>query len=198
MAAVVLCATVGLAAPPLATAQTPTGSTADPSYAMPTADTPQGVLVDSVSLVENARSWDGREVSFRGEAIGERMVRGLHAWIHLNDDVYMWKNIEEGAELGGYNSGQAIWASAESAARIVYFGDYAHEGDVVEATGRFNAACPEHGGDMDIHATRLAIVQVGHPVGHIANAPRAAVAFALVGVAGVLWRVRARRRKRRM
>jgi len=61
----------------------------------------------------------------------------------VNDDAYMWKNIEEGAVLGGYNSGHAVWISSDLAGRITHFGDFAHEGDVVEVTGVFNAACRE-------------------------------------------------------
>ena len=86
---------------------------------------------NSSKLVEEASTWNGRRVTFTGEAIGEHMVRGQKCWLHINDDNYMWKNIEEGAELGGYNSGQAIWVDASLAAKITYYGDYMHEGDIV-------------------------------------------------------------------
>ena len=70
----------------------------NPDFAFPGKDTPHGVEVNSASLVENASAWNGHVVTFKGEAIGEAMVRGKMAWIHLNDDAYMWKNIEEGAQ----------------------------------------------------------------------------------------------------
>jgi hypothetical protein len=126
----------------------------------------------SGALVEDARDWDGRTVIFTGEAIGEAMRRGRMAWIHVNDDAYMWKNIEEGATLGGYNSGQAVWIATELADRIRFFGDFKHEGDVIEVTGVFNAACSEHGGDMDIHATALRVVRPGHAVPHAVSPSR--------------------------
>lgn len=126
----------------------------------------------SGELVEDAREWDGKTVTFTGEAIGEAMRRGTMAWIHLNDDAYMWRNIEEGAALGGYNSGHAVWLAAELAAEIRFFGDFKHDGDVVEVTGAFNAACAEHGGDMDIHATTLRTVRPGHAVEHGVNRSR--------------------------
>ena len=162
----------------------------NPDFAFPGKDTPHGVEVNSASLVENASAWNGHVVTFKGEVIGEAMVRGKMAWIHLNDDAYMWKNIEEGAKLDGYNSGHAVWAPANLAMKIRFFGDFKHEGDVVKIVGTFNAACPQHGGDMDIHASTLQIVRVGHPVHHVINTPRAIIAGVLLVLALILYRFR--------
>lgn len=118
----------------------------------------------SAGLVEEPKEYDGTEVSFSGEAVGEAMKRGEMAWLHVNDDPYYLKNVEEGAQLGGYNSGMPIWLSAKLAEEVTHFGDYKHEGDIVEVTGTFNAACPQHGGDMDIHATKLTVLETGHDV----------------------------------
>jgi hypothetical protein len=159
-------------------------------FAFPTHETPEKTEVNSASLVENANLWNGRIIAFTGEAIGEAMVRGKMAWIHLNDDAYMWKNIEEGAQLGGYNSGHAVWIPADLAIKIRSFGDFKHEGDVVKIVGIFNAACPEHGGDMDIHASTLDIVRVGHPVHHVVNSARAIAAGGLLVLALSLYRLR--------
>ena len=162
----------------------------NPDFAVPTRETPKGKEVNSASLVENANAWDGHIIAFTGEAIGEAMARGKMAWIHLNDDAYMWKNIEEGAQLGGYNSGHAVWIPADLAIKIRFFGDFKHEGDVVKIAGRFHAACPQHGGDMDIHASTLEIVRVGHPVHHVINSPRAITAGVLLILALILYRFR--------
>ena len=156
-----------------------------------------GQTVSSSTLVEQAKSWDGRTVSFMGEAIGESMRRGDMCWIHLNDDAYMWKNIEEGTKLGGYNSGQAIWVLNNLAAKIRFFGNYLYDGDVVKVTGIFHAACREHGGDMDIHAVRLEIVRVGYPVPHRTNHRRLLQgAFMLFLTGLLLWARTSARRKR--
>ena len=80
----------------------------NPDFVYPGKDTPDEMEVNSASLVENASAWDGHVVAFKGEAIGEAMARGKMAWVHLNDDAYMWRNIEEGAKLNGYNSGHAV------------------------------------------------------------------------------------------
>jgi hypothetical protein len=139
----------------------------------------------STELIESMKEFDGTEVTFRGEAIGEAMVRGDMAWIHINDDAYYAKNVEEGAELGGYNTGMAVWLPAESVEGIEYFGDYKHEGDIVEVEGVFNAACAEHGGDTDIHATVLEVVEAGHKVVDPISPGKVlwAVALALIALA---------------
>ncbi|MDO8846907.1 MAG: hypothetical protein Q7W51_00765 [Coriobacteriia bacterium] len=118
----------------------------------------------SAGLVEEPKEHDGTEVTFTGEVIGEAMVRGDNAWLHINDDAYYLENVEEGAQLGGYNSGMAVWLPAALVEDIEYYGDYKHEGDIVQVTGTFNAACPEHGGDLEIHATSLTVVQTGREV----------------------------------
>ncbi len=159
-------------------------------YAFPTQDTPVGVAVNSAALVENANFWNGRIVTFTGEAVGERMVRGKMAWIHLNDDAYMEKNIEEGAALGGYNSGHAIWIPANLAQKIRFFGDYKHAGDIVKVTGIFNAVCRDHGGDIDIHASSMEVLRTGHPVSRMLNIFRVIIGVFLFIVTGVFYGLR--------
>jgi hypothetical protein len=131
--------------------------------------------------------WNGKAVTFHGEAIGEVMVRGDYAWIHLNDDAYMVQNVEEGAKLGGYNSGMAVWLPAALTKQIDTYGDYQHEGSIVEVKGVFNAACKEHGGDLDIHATSLSLLRPGHPVTDPVPAWKAVLAVLIAAVAGLLF-----------
>lgn len=141
----------------------------------------------STDLVEAPEKFDGTEVTFRGEAIGEAMVRGDMAWIHINDDAYYVKNVEEGAQLGGYNTGMAVWLPAELVEDVEFYGDYKHEGDIVEVKGTFNDACAEHGGDMDIHATSVRVVDVGHVVVDPVSASKVVWAAALAVVALALY-----------
>jgi hypothetical protein len=137
-------------------------------------------------------------VSFKGEAIAERMIRGGMAWIHVNDDCYMEKSIEAGAACEGYNSGQAIWLPADLARRIQSFGDYQKQGDIVKVTGTFNATCAEHGGDMDIHAIELAVDSMGYPVKHQVKANRVMLAAILLLASTFLFWLQRRVRNRRL
>jgi hypothetical protein len=164
----------------------------NPEFAAPGPETAAGVTVASAALIENASAWDGRSISFAGEAVGEAMIRGDHAWLHVNDDAYQVRNLEKGRLLAGYNSGQAIWAPLELARRVGRFGDYRNEGDAVRVSGEFHAACREHGGDMDIHATGLEIEREGHAVTHQPNIGRLGVGLGLLMLAGALWLMRFR------
>ncbi len=146
-------------------------------------------------LVERWESWDGRQVTFTGEVIGDLMHRGDGAWIHLNDDAYYLRNIEEGAPLGGYNSGHAVWLPAALAERVSYAGRYAYQGDVVAVEGVFNAACAAHGGDMDIHASDLAVISTGHSVIDPIEDAKFVWAVVLSVLAALLWSIERRTRR---
>ena len=164
----------------------------NPEFAAPGPGTPAGVRVASAALIENASAWDGRSISFAGEAVGETMIREGHAWLQVNDDAYQVSNAGEGRPLAGYNSGQAIWIPLELARRVRLFGNYHNEGDTVRVSGEFHAACREHGGDMDIHATDLEVVREGHAVTHRLNSGRLGIGLVLLAGAGALWSMRRR------
>ena len=148
----------------------------------------------SASLVEDAKEWDGMTVSFTGEAIGEAMRRGTGAWIHLNDDAY---GLEETGKLSGANSGIGVWVDARFASRITVFGDYKHRGDVVEITGTFHAACPLHGGDLDIHAESLRIVRTGRDAPRPIARSRLLAAAVMAALTAGLFLARTLMRRRR-
>ena len=141
----------------------------------------------STQLVEQPKRWDGKTITFRGEAIAERMVRGDYAWIHLNDDGYYLKNVEEGSGLHGYNSGMPVWLPANLTDQLLTYGDYKHEGEVVEVRGTFNAACAQHGGDMDIHAVSLERVLPGRHAIDAVKPWKVVLGIALVLLAVELW-----------
>ena len=147
------------------------------------ADEPSGTPTPgSTALVEDAGDWDGRIVGFTGEAIGEAMRRGTMAWIHLNDDAYGLADAGAAATLAGFNGGIGVWVDADDASLISVFGDYRHRGDLVEVTGTFNAACPLHGGDMDIHAAALRIVRSGYATVRLIQPSRMIAAAILAGL----------------
>lgn len=108
--------------------------------------------IASTDLIERAREWDGKTVEYRGEAVGDVMKRGEFAWVNLHD----------GANALG------VWCPCRFAERIKILGDFRHSGDMVLVTGIFHRACPEHGGDLDIHAISLEKAAAGgvrvHPV----------------------------------
>ncbi|MCJ7719950.1 MAG: DNA-binding protein [Candidatus Hadarchaeum sp.] len=134
------------------------------------------------ALIENANSFDGKTVTFRGEVIGV-MTRGDYAWVNILD--------------GDYAIG--VWCRAVDAKKVSFIGDYSHTGDTVEVAGTFHLACTEHGGDLDIHADNFAIVAQGREVDRSTSLPLAALSIVLASVAifitFYLWRIRNEKQK---
>jgi hypothetical protein len=102
----------------------------------------------SLDLLNNAQQLDGKTINYKGEVIGDVMIRGDYAWLHVNDGTMAI----------------AIWAPKTLIEDIRYAGDYHKKGDVVEVSGMFHRSCPEHGGDLDIHASEIKKVISGSPV----------------------------------
>ncbi len=97
-------------------------------------------------VVARAAELDGQQVVFEGEAIGE----ALRA-----DEDSVWVNVlASGAAIG-------VWMPREMARPIERWGGYRQTGDTVRVTGVVNLACDRHGGDLDVHATSLEVVERG-------------------------------------
>ncbi|MCK9614044.1 MAG: DNA-binding protein [Candidatus Omnitrophica bacterium] len=117
--------------------------------------------ISSSDLINNAKQYDGQEIVYTGEVIGDVMIRGKFAWINVNDT----KNA-----IG-------IWLSKDFAKEILYTGSYRAKGDIVEVKGKFNRACTEHGGDLDIHASTLQVIQKGANVDEVISPRKIKVAI---------------------
>ena len=100
-------------------------------------------------LMNNSLDYDGREVVYFGEVVGV-MKRGPSAWVNVHDGIY----------------GIGVYAPVELVNDTLMAGSYDAKGTMVEVTGVFNRACPEHGGDADIHAVKIRIVARGYPLEH--------------------------------
>jgi hypothetical protein len=135
-----------------------------------TAQFGRAAAVSSTELLNGLSRFDGQRVTYEGEVIQDLMRRGDHAWVNLND---------------GQNA-IGIWVRAESLRAIRFSGSYDHQGDWVEVTGVFHAACPEHGGDVDLHAEDLSVVQSGGPTPHPVRGGDVAVALASLAATALL------------
>jgi len=127
--------------------------------------------ISSTDLINNAKLYDGKLVSYEGEIIGDVMKRGANAWININD-----------AE-----NAIGVWVSAFLLKGIIYTGSYKSFGDKVEVTGVFNRACPEHGGDLDIHAQLLRKVNPGRMRPEKLNPDKRNQAIILLGLLISVW-----------
>ena len=123
--------------------------------------------ISSAELINNARRYDGKVVNYRGEVIGDIMMRGQYAWVNIND---------------GQNA-IGVWAAKALIKNIVYKGSYGFKGDVVEITGIFNRSCPEHGGDLDIHAQSICKITSGIQIFKSMDFNKIKIALILLGIA---------------
>ena len=136
-------------------------------------------LATSVDLIERASELDGRTVTYEGEAIGEALERGSFAWVNIGDK----KNA-----IG-------VWLTRDQAKRIGRFGGYNDTGDFVSVIGTFNRACPQHGGDLDIHAESLKVLSQGAVIQHPVSGSKLLAASVLVVLALLAGWLNIRRRR---
>lgn len=137
-----------------------TGGTASRACGRPR----EGGVVSSSELIENSRSYDGREVVFRGEAVGDVLHRGEQSWVTVNDDHYSRKPLRLYKDLKGGNSGIGVYGATRELDEIRFLGSYTARGDIVEVRGTFHLASVEHGGDTCIVASSLEVLHGGRPL----------------------------------
>jgi hypothetical protein len=106
--------------------------------------------VSSTDLIERAKDFDGKEIVFVGEAIGEIMPRNEFAWINVSDG----------------NNTIGFWAKLDHLAGVKQLGKYSAKGDQLEIKGIFNQTCLIHGGDLDVHASEIKIIKSGSQFKH--------------------------------
>lgn len=121
--------------------------------------------VSSTELINNGKAYDGKCVIYTGEAIGDVMLRDTGAWVNVSDG----------------KSAVGIWMSKDLAGDIQFSGSYKSTGDIVEIKGVFHYACPEHGGDLDIHAQSLRKLKSGGPVAEHWNKEKKNLSAVLLG-----------------
>lgn len=106
--------------------------------------------VSSSELISSARQYDGKIVAYEGEVIGD--VAALANFVR--------------ATLSDGQKSIGVWLPKESAGIITYTGSYRQKGDWLEVSGEFHRACPQHGGDLDIHAWGVRKISCGRQLSH--------------------------------
>ncbi len=143
---------------------------------------PAGVLTPA-QVVEIDRALDGSVIELQGEAIGESLrAHGGGRWINLLGD---------GTAIG-------VWMTEEQAATVRLFGDHRTDGDIVRVTGVVNVSCDQHGGEFDVHAESVFVIEPGGPRDNPVQPWKGAVGLGGLFLAFGLWRAHRARRDRRM
>jgi len=168
-----------------------------------------GQSISSTDLINNAKQYDGQTIAYEGEVIGDVMARKnfisditffiqtrfQHRLIgdRMVPPVFAWVNVNDG------NNAIGIWVGDNLAKKITYTGSYKFVGDTIFVEGEFNRACLQHGGDLDIHANSLTIVEKGYAVKEKINIQKiiASLAFLVIVLFLGLLRILRRRVKKR-
>jgi hypothetical protein len=127
--------------------------------------------VSSSELISRSREFDGREVAYSGEVIGDVMRRAGGAWVNLNDG----------------DNAMGVWMTAGAAGGITYTGSYKSSGDLLNVVGDFHSSCPEHGGEMDIHARSVSKSASGRKIAEKASRAKLNQVLILTGVLATIW-----------
>lgn len=102
----------------------------------------------SKTLIENAKSFDKKDITYRGEAVTAIMPRGGFSWV----------NVSDGTNAIG------VWTKSSELKDVRFLGGYNKKGDILEVVGVFNRACKMHNGELDIHARSIKVITAGHPL----------------------------------
>jgi hypothetical protein len=130
--------------------------------------------LSSTEIISQAARYDNATVTYTGEVIGEIMRRGAYCWMNTSDG----KNA-----LG-------IWVPVDMAKDITYTGSFKSMGDMIEVTGVVHRSCPQHGGDLDIHAEKIRKVQEGRLRQEKLNTEKLKYVFIAMGILGAIWILR--------
>lgn len=128
-------------------------------------------IYDSEYIIKNSNQLNGETILFEGEAIGDIMFR---------DENYGWINVNDGKNAIG------IWAKKEELNKIQYLGEYKVKGDTLLITGIVNNTCKQHGGDLDIHAEKIEIIEAGYKINDVPNQRLLLVLRALLLPTGII------------
>ncbi|MDP3790109.1 MAG: DNA-binding protein, partial [Candidatus Omnitrophota bacterium] len=119
--------------------------------------------ISSNELIEKAREFDGKTITYKGEAVTAILNRGEYSWANLND---------------GYNA-VGVWCKTATLNSVKFAGSYKYKGDILEVVGIFNRACHIHGGELDIHARDVNIVRSGYSIKDQIDIKRIYISIAL-------------------
>jgi hypothetical protein len=122
-------------------------------------------------LIENAGTYDGKTVEYKGEVIGDVMRRGQNCWL----------NISDGQNVLG------VWAKRADADLVGYAGSYKIRGDLLGVKGVFNRICKMHGGDLDIHALEVSKIESGFAVPEKISTRRLTSIIIIFGALVLIW-----------
>lgn len=120
-------------------------------------------------LASTNRALNNSDVSFSGEVVGDVMNA---------EPGFKWANLR-----GSSNSVISVFLTDEQTNVIQYVGDYHETGTTLTVSGIYHVACPEHQGELDVHALSVEVVDSGGPVTHLVSGGRFGLGIGLCALA---------------
>jgi len=156
-----------------------------------------GSRISSGQLYLCPRAYDGLEVAYAGEVVGELLPRQGGVWAQVNDDPYALEHgpVVAHRELHGFNSGLTVWLP-DGLHEPLQPGRPLQRGSVVLIEGRVLRVDPTDGGGTTLRARELQVLAEPLVVEDPLHVPQLVVAIVL-GAAAVVatgWSRRVRRR----
>lgn len=157
-----------------------------------------GARVSSTQVFRCPAAYDGLEVSYAGEVIGEVLTRDGGAWAQVNDDIYALRvgPLVGHRERDGFNTGLSVWLPDGLHEQVEQVGRPGRRGDVILIRGTLLRTDPDDGAGLTIRAEELEVVAPSVVIEDPLHVPQliAAIVLALLAVAAITWsRVVARR-----
>lgn len=127
-------------------------------------------LATSAAVLECPFAFDGLQVRYVGEVVGDVLQRDGGSWVLLNDDDYALRTgpLGAGGTAAGTNSGLSVWLPDPLDELATVPGRAGVRGDVLDVTATVRRADPADGGGLTLRvdeATLLApAVEVEDPV----------------------------------
>jgi hypothetical protein len=156
-----------------------------------------GGRISSTQVYQCPAAFDGLEVSFAGEVVGELLARPGGVWAQVNDDAYALETgpLIDHREQSGFNLGMTVWLPDGLHQGIGDVGRADRRGDVVLVRGTLLRADPDDGGGITLRADELEVLAPSleiQPPFHTVQAVVAGV-LAVIAVMTALWSRRVRR-----
>ena len=122
--------------------------------------------VSSTDLINQALNFDGKQIEFEGEAIGDLMRRGDHTLVNLHDG----------------DNAIGVWAPSGIMPKVGHLGAYNSKGDRIKVKGVFHRACAIHGSDLDIHASDAVVTRPGKKINELPDLYKRRLVIILTGL----------------
>jgi len=155
--------------------------------------------VSSAMVLSCPAAFDGQQVRYVGEAVGDLLVREAGAWLTVNDDAYALEVGPLGGhgDLRGTNSGLTVWLPDPLPEVVTGLGGPGRRGDVLDIRGTVLRTDPTDGGGLTLRARRVTVLAPAIAADEPADPPQAGLAAGAVLVASLMTLLRRRDRRRR-